>query len=420
MAVAYQPATAPGVALAVRNLSKVYEVRSAPEPHWVSLLLPRYISPANRLEHWVLRDVSFEVARGRKLALVGENGSGKSTLLKILARLINPTAGEVAVHGSVLPLLELGAGFHPDLTGYENVFLQASILGLPRAEIRRRLGEIAAFSELGDFLETPVKYYSSGMIARLAFSVAIHCTPDILLVDEILSVGDPDFQDKSFNKMMEFVGQGRTLILVSHSLYAVKEICDDAIWLDEGRIREAGPAREVLGNYMKWMGERAAPFDQRRLEGRAAGKVVAEPPPCRIAGVRFLDTRGEATGRAVSQAPLTVEIDCEAERAVEDAGCRVRFFTPEGRAALEIDSFLQGERLALRAGRNTLRIEVDSLVARQATYRIVAQVLYRPPEHREAVLDEAETALAVENPDGVATNYLLHTNWSFALEERPC
>ena len=192
---AEQPVTKSDLAVSVRRLSKVYRVRSAPEKRWVSLVLPRYVSPANRLDHWVLRDISFDLPRGRKLAIVGENGSGKSTLLKMVAGLIRPTSGEVAINGSVLPLLELGAGFHPDLTGYENVFLQGSVFGLSRDEIRSRLGDIVAFSGLGEFMDAPVKYYSSGMFVRLGFSVAIHCHPDILLLDEILAVGDAFFQD---------------------------------------------------------------------------------------------------------------------------------------------------------------------------------------------------------------------------------
>jgi ABC-type polysaccharide/polyol phosphate transport system ATPase subunit len=417
MAVAEVPWIAEEPAISVRNLSKKYDIRSAPEEWWLSLLLPRYISAPNRLEHWVLREASFDVPRGRRLALVGENGSGKSTLLKMLAGLIRPTAGELTVRGSLLPLLELGAGFHPELNGYENVFLQASIMGMPRSEIRQRLPDIVEFAELGDFMDTPVKYYSSGMFARLGFSVAIHCTPDILLVDEILSVGDPDFQDKSFHKMMEFVSQGRTLILVSHSLLAVKEICDDAIWLDAGRIREMGPAHEVVESYMIWGRERTKQFEPaRRLNRNAPKPIVAHVPACCIAGVRFLDGDGQPAERVVSGRPMGIEIECVLGEAIEHAGCRVLFYAGKDRPALEIHSFSQGENLRLRAGRNTIRAAVESFAARQCEYRVEVEILYQPPGCAAATLDTARSAVAVVNPDGIETNYLLNLDWRFEFK----
>ena len=408
----HDTATRSEPAVSVRNVSKCYRVRSGPESYWVSLLLPRHISPANRVDHWVLRDVSFDLPRGRRLALVGENGSGKSTLLKLIAGLIEPTSGEIVVNGSVLPLLELGAGFHPDLTGYENTFLQGAILGLSREEVRARLGDIVAFADLGDFMETPVKYYSSGMRVRLGFSVAIHCNPDILLLDEILAVGDADFQDKSFHKMMEFVGEGRSLILVSHSVFAVKEICDEALWLDDGRIRAAGPARGVIEAYLDWNRERIRPFE---AAARADRKVLRPAPPsiprARIAAVKILDPRPDSREPFVSQNPLRIEIDCEAETEVPDAGCRVVLYARKGTAILEINSFAQGTSFVLPPGTSTFRIDVDSFAAKQADYDVVVILCCQPPGHTVAEIDRRRSRLSVINRDGMATNYFLHADW---------
>ncbi|MCX8038679.1 MAG: polysaccharide ABC transporter ATP-binding protein [Candidatus Sumerlaeia bacterium] len=365
-----------------------------------------------------LRDVSFEVPRGRKLGLIGENGSGKSTLLKIIAGLVKPTSGGVTIQGNVLPLLELGAGFHPELSGWENVFLQGAVLGLSREQVRERLPEIVAFAELADFMDTPVKYYSAGMFVRLAFSVAIHCNPDILLVDEILSVGDPAFQEKSFHKMMEFVGGGRTLILVSHSLYAVREICDEALWLDEGRIREQGPARDVIHSYIVWNHERMKQFDSRKIEDRVC-RLPAPPtaPSCRIVAIRFLDSTGAPCSRALSGGPLQIELDCACEEAIADAGCRIVWRSRHDTAILQFDSLAQGRSLHLPRGASVLRIGVESLAVRQAAYDVEAQLFYRPPGCAAAMLAEARSRLDVANPDGVATNYFLNVDWRFEVEE---
>lgn len=403
-------------AVSVRTVSKCYRVRSAPERYWKSLLLPRHISAANRVDHWVLRDVSFDLSRGRKLALVGENGSGKSTLLKLIAGLIEPTSGAIVVNGSVLPLLELGAGFHPDLTGYENAFLQGSILGLSRDEVRRRLGDIVAFAGLGDFMETPVKYYSSGMRIRLGFSIAVHCDPDILLLDEILSVGDVDFQDKSFHKMMEFVGEGRSLILVSHSVFAVKEICDEAIWLDDGRIREIGNARDVVNAYMDWNSERTRPFEADRTADRARARPLASAAPvARITAVRTLDAQGQPRSEFVSQDPLQIEIDCEAEEEIAHAGCRLAFRGDRDIPVFEVNSLARDGSLVLPPGTSTICVAIDSLVAKGADYDVEVSLLHRPPGYGMVELDKRELRLAVVNRDGKTTQHYLHTDWQFRL-----
>jgi lipopolysaccharide transport system ATP-binding protein len=200
---------------------------------------------------WALNDVTFDVRYGERVGIIGRNGAGKSTLLKILSRVIYPTAGEARVRGRLVSLLEIGTGFIGDLSGRENVYLNGSIHGLSRAEIQERFEDIAAFSEVEDFLDTPVKWYSSGMRMRLAFSVAVHLDPDILILDEVLTVGDLDFQRKGLDRVQQLVSEGRTLLFVSHSTDSLAKFCDRCIWLEHGRVRADGPTEQVLEQY-RW------------------------------------------------------------------------------------------------------------------------------------------------------------------------
>lgn len=208
----------------------------------------------NRYEiKWVLNGVSFKIKKGEAVGLIGHNGCGKSTTLKMLTRIMYPDAGEIIMNGRVSSLIELGAGFHPDMSGRENIYINASIFGLTRAEIDARIDDIIAFSELEKYIDNPVRTYSSGMYMRLAFSVAINVDADILLIDEILAVGDVNFQDKCFNKLLEIKKQGTTIVLVSHSMGQIESICDRCIWIHEGLKRAEGPAAEVDAQYLDFM-----------------------------------------------------------------------------------------------------------------------------------------------------------------------
>lgn len=200
-------------------------------------------------EFWALQGVSFAMEPGEAVGLVGPNGSGKSTLLGIVARVLTPTRGKVHVDGRLCPLLELGTGFHPDLSGRENVFLNASLLGLSNSETAARYADIVSFAELHDFMDAPVKNYSTGMVIRLGFSVAVHMDPDILLIDEVLGVGDEHFQHKSFARLTDFKAAGKTLLVVSHNLDSITSLCDRAIWLDRGRVVKDEDAYEVVAKY---------------------------------------------------------------------------------------------------------------------------------------------------------------------------
>jgi lipopolysaccharide transport system ATP-binding protein len=200
---------------------------------------------------FALKDVSFEIEHGESVGLIGRNGAGKSTLLKMLSRITRPSRGKITIYERVNALLEVGTGFNTELSGRENIYLNGSFLGMRTSEIRRKFDEIVAFSEIEQFIDTPVKYYSSGMFVRLAFSVAVHLTPELLLVDETLSVGDAGFQQKSMNKMKELLGSGATIILVSHNELAILDICKRVIWLERGTVRMDGPSADVEEKYIE-------------------------------------------------------------------------------------------------------------------------------------------------------------------------
>ena len=205
---------------------------------------------------WVLRGINFEVARGEVVGIIGRNGAGKSTLLKILARIIKPTEGEVDIYGRVGSLLEVGTGFHPDLTGRENIYLNGALLGMKREEITRKFDQIVAFAEVERFLQTPVKHYSSGMYLRLAFAIAVHFEPEILLLDEVLAVGDAAFQPKCIEKMKEISREGRTVLLVSHDLLSIRQLCSRVFLLETGRLLATGAAETISANYLSMVASR--------------------------------------------------------------------------------------------------------------------------------------------------------------------
>jgi ABC-type polysaccharide/polyol phosphate transport system ATPase subunit len=278
----------------------------------VSKSYPVYASPKDRLKElatfnhrrfhedfWALRDVSFTVGRGETFCVVGENGSGKSTLLQIIARILQPTSGEVLVHGRVAALLELGSGFNPEFTGRENVYLNASILGLTQREIDERYEAIADFAEIGNFIHQPVKTYSSGMAVRLAFAVAIHVDPEVLLVDEALAVGDIYFRQRCMRKVHELRNRGVTIVFVSHALGDVKAIGDHCMWLENGRVRDLGSTDSVIGKYLAAMTEK----DSVYLGHHATATPVIETgslsgPPEFLDRVPNIDHR-HGDGRAV-------------------------------------------------------------------------------------------------------------------------
>jgi len=311
----------------------------------------------DREEFWALKDVSFSVRQGERIGILGRNGAGKSTLLKILSRVTEPTVGRAAITGRVASLLEVGTGFHLDLTGKENIFLNGAVLGMSRAEIRRKFDEIVEFAEVGKFLDTPVKRYSSGMFVRLAFSVAAHLTPDILLVDEVLAVGDAEFQKKCLGTMQRAsTSEGRTVLFVSHNLAAVQALCTRALLLANGRLVGDGTTEEVINQYMRQGGA----FD---LSDTALAN-------------RDFELRGLRIG-APDGAPLTtfrpavVEVAFRLRRDVVDAGAHIIFEDLNGSPVMGLNTNDFRDKLKASAGQDVVcTFSIESLPLNPGPFRM--------------------------------------------------
>ncbi|HKB05167.1 MAG TPA: ABC transporter ATP-binding protein, partial [Gemmataceae bacterium] len=277
-------------------------------------------------EVWALKDVSFDVPAGEVIGVVGRNGAGKSTLLKTLSRIIAPTEGEIRLRGRVGSLLEVGTGFHPELSGRENIFLNGSILGMTRTEIRRKFDEIVAFSEVEKFLDTPVKRYSSGMYMKLAFAVASHLDPEILLVDEVLAVGDAQFQQKCLGKMGEVSKAGRTVLFVSHNMAAIKALCGRAILIEEGKLAADGDVNAIVDRYLSGGTDMAL----TGIIPENAPRYTDRPGEARFRSVRMTDLAGNPTTQLYYGQPFRVHFVCDVLKDIPDGHFEVSLSTQDG------------------------------------------------------------------------------------------
>jgi ABC-type polysaccharide/polyol phosphate transport system ATPase subunit len=292
----------------VERLAKIYRVYGSPWGRLRELLFRR---PSHREFH-ALDDVTFTQSRGEGLALIGENGAGKSTLLKILAGITAPTAGSARVAGKIASILELGSGFHPEFTGRQNIALNAAMLGLSAEEVARKMPAIVAWSELGEFIDQPVKVYSTGMAMRLGFSIATQVEPDVLIIDEALSVGDGYFQKKCMDRLREFVGAGGTLLFCSHAMYYVSAFCQRALWLRHGRVEALGGVGEVVREYENFLLAKSAAHAADPAGAATAAAPAHPPAPARLGAVRIVGARCERPLIACGD-PLEIEIRWETE-----------------------------------------------------------------------------------------------------------
>jgi homopolymeric O-antigen transport system ATP-binding protein len=262
---------------------------------------------------WAVRDLDLEVAPGESVGLIGHNGAGKTTVLRLLAGITRPTAGKVRARGRLASLINLGAGFHPELTGRENVYLNGVILGLSRNEVRARFDEIVDFADLGPYIDTPLKRYSSGMYARLGFAVAAHVDPDVLLVDEVLSVGDVEFQDRSIRKMLSFRDSGQAILFVSHNLSAVEMMCQRTVWLEHGRVRQVGPTAEVVRAYLDAVDE--------GIIAASSGSERTSAEIVQVLDLTLRDRNGQLRTDFDYGEPLGVQVRCIVHREVSNIRC---------------------------------------------------------------------------------------------------
>jgi lipopolysaccharide transport system ATP-binding protein len=346
---------------------------------------------AGRETFWALRDVSFEVHPGDVLGIIGANGAGKSTLLKLLARITEPTAGRAEVRGRVGSLLEVGTGFHSELTGRENVFLSGAILGMRRAETARKFDDIVAFAEVERFLDTPVKHYSSGMYLRLAFAVAAHLEPEILIVDEVLAVGDARFQRKCLGKMQDVATrQGRTVLFVSHNMNAVQRLCNRCLLLRQGEVAAEGPTAEVVSRYLA-ASAGAAPGRWLDLDGiQRSGSREA-----RVRALRYGSDREDAAFQPYPGGPLEVELEIEAAEARSASGLAVTVYDRQGTKLVNADLLSLGRVAALRPGANRVRFRIEALHLNPGSYLLGVWL----QDTGGAVLDFSDAAAELEVVD---------------------
>ncbi|MBN1639705.1 MAG: ABC transporter ATP-binding protein [Anaerolineae bacterium] len=353
-----------------------------------------------RQQLWVLRDVSFEVGRGEMLGIVGVNGSGKSTTLKLISRIIEPTTGTVEVTGRVSALLELGAGFHPDLTGRENVYLNGSIMGMRRRDIDACFDDIVAFAGIPAAIDVPVRYYSSGMYMRLGFSVAIHSDPEVLLVDEVLAVGDHAFQVRCLDKAAELRRRGVTVLFVSHDMDAVRELCDRAIWLDGGGVRAEGDPEDVVTQYLRGFGE-------AELELLARGATLKRGQrwgtgDVQLVDVQFVDAQGCPRDVFLTGETVCVRMRYRTKRRIVDPVFGVALYTSTGAQINSTDMRTSRYTLEAIEGEGVVEYHLPSLPLLRGNY-LVSAFVYNHAGEVPVAYDHLEKAylLRMVNADGI-------------------
>ncbi len=366
------------IAIQVEGLSKLYHigkrqtyktaresltnVLTAPARWLKNLGRPQQDDPATDL--WALKDISFEVKRGEVVGIIGRNGAGKSTLLKVLSRITEPTAGRIRIHGRVGSLLEVGTGFHPELTGRENIFLNGAILGMHRPEIAVKFDEIVAFSEIDKFIDTPVKYYSSGMYMRLAFAVAAHLEPEILVVDEVLAVGDAEFQKKCLGKMKDVAVSGRTVLFVSHNMSAIQTLCNSAILLHAGQLDTAGDLPSVITKYLARgnVGRDISLAERNDRTGSQRARCVQ--------AVIISEKLQRAANTVATSEAFRIEMTIEAKQPIRDAFAAVGIDSSDGVRLLTLFGQFTHNPLQLHSGMNKVVCHVQGLPLRPGLYRI--------------------------------------------------
>jgi lipopolysaccharide transport system ATP-binding protein len=344
-------------------------------------------------EVWVLRDVSFTLPQGASLGVIGENGAGKSTLLKLCARVLEPSSGALRIRGRVSALLELGTGFHPDLTGRENVFLYGSLIGIKQTTMRRRFDEIVAFSEIERFIDLPIKFYSSGMYLRLAFAVAIHVDADILLIDEAFAVGDAHFQQKCLNRIRDIQAAGATLLFVSHSANLVKEFCTDALWIQDGLVAGFGPSEDVMLTYTQ---ENLYGEGQQALSGNVHRWGTHE---VEVTGVEFLDSAGAVQSRFQTGDPFCARLSYIAHQRIPQPVFGVGIHRDDGTHVNGPNTLLTNYDIPFVEGAGVIEYQIDRLNLLPGSYELSVSVYDHILEHQYDYQSRAYPFWVTAHPD---------------------
>lgn len=390
-----------------RGLGRHFDLRDQTARSLKEVLIKR--RRVARRELWALRDVDIDVLPGESFGIVGQNGSGKSTLLKLIAGIYPPSEGELRIEGRIGSLLEVGAGFHPDFSGIENVYLNAAVFGITRDYIDDHLEEIIAFAELEEFADQAVKTYSSGMYLRLGFSVAMHIQPDILLLDEVLAVGDEAFQQKCQGRIWDYKRAGGTIVFVSHDPTSVERLCDRAMLLEKGRVVEAGTPEEVLRTYHRHLASRVAVRVERP-------DAVSPPGVVEILGLRAISGDGTIRTRFIEGEPVVLETTVLAPTGAESVQFTLAFRDPAG----QLVAARTNASVALRAGiPEALRLHLETLPFRDGVYRIDVSVISHDGDQ---ILAEEERALELSifsNEPGAAGPVRLVGAWEVPVSAPP-
>jgi ABC-type polysaccharide/polyol phosphate transport system ATPase subunit len=361
------------MAVELHNVSKRYRIHRERARSFHELIAEGFRPWRQRSQEdvWALQDINMMVPQGETLGIIGPNGAGKSTILKLIARVLEPTSGQITTHGRVSPLLELGTGFHPDLTGRENVFLYGSLLGLSRRDMTRRFASIVAFSGVGEVIDVPVKRYSSGMYLRLAFSVAIHVEPDVLLVDEVFAVGDHVYQDQCLRRIRELQRQGVTILFVSHSMGTVKQMCSRAVWIAHGCIVAGGAPEQVVEQYLSQaMPRSGAKLSQEPdIPGVHWGTGEAE-----IVRASFLDSEGKACRSVPSGGALHVRIEFVAHQRIERPVFGLAIYRNDGTHVNGPNTQLAGLPIEYIDGPGTVEYRIERIPLLPGGYTLSAAI----------------------------------------------
>lgn len=394
------------------HVTKKYRVyREAGTPPAARPLLRRLLSRAGGWkDFWAVRDVSFDVERGEALGIIGHNGAGKSTVLKLLSRITAPSHGQITVNGRLAALIEVAAGFHPELTGRENVYLNGAILGMTRREILSKMESIIEFAGVAAFIDTPVKRYSSGMNLRLGFAISAHLDPDILLLDEVLAVGDSAFQSKCIERITLLKKSGTTIIFVSHNLGAVEGLCDRVLLLRQGEIAANGPPGAVIAEYQRMLGE-APVVTSARL------RHAPITPAARAIGVRLFDGEGRRTSTFATGSAMRVEVEYVAEERVEDAVIEVYFYSMYDNLHSHFSTETGGDRIDLEPGRGIVEFLCPEIGLAVAAFNVEVSIKRRGSAFDENI--DSQRAAVVSIAQGKPVHGVFHLPHTWQLKPDP-
>lgn len=401
----------------IKHLNKVYNLYDKPIDRLKEVLSPTHKS--YHREHYALNDISLEIKKGESVGIVGKNGSGKSTLLKIITGVLNPTSGEINVKGKISALLELGAGFNPEYTGIENIYLNGTMMGYSKAEMDEKVDDIIAFADIGDFINQPVKTYSSGMFARLAFAVSINVEPEILIVDETLSVGDTRFQIKCMDKMKEMMEGGTTVLFVSHDINAIRRFCTKCVWINEGRLKEIGSVNTVSDHYMDFLkildveNERKKEEYVSEIEFIPKNNVVAE-----VVEFKVLNIKNEIIDTMYYDETIKIRMVYDVyDETIKNPVLGVAIRSCDDKYINGLNTLLDNKKIPWKYGRNQMVLEyVDGILALSGKYYFDVALFEQTATVPIQYITKIKEIEIIANYDGEGV-YIMPHQWRSGINE---